>query len=116
MNIQKGRTTFFYFLFFLCTLLSYAQRKNIWASEKAENLLLYQKNVRKIKVQKEKIFKLQLSQLKMQLKKCKREVLEKDKKQLLYSLSFQTKKKDLQVMRSLKPPIWEKVCKQNIQV
>lgn len=51
---------------------SYAQRKNVWVSEKAENLLLYQKSVRNVKVQKEKIFRLELAQLKMQLKKCTR--------------------------------------------
>lgn len=93
MNIQKGRTTFFYFLFFLCTLLSYAQRKNIWASEKAENLLLYQKNVRKIKVQKEKIFKLQLSQLKMQLKKCKKRSIGKRQKTAPVLVEFPNKEK-----------------------
>jgi gliding motility-associated-like protein len=93
MNMQKGRTTFFCFLFFLCTLLSYAQRKNIWASEKAENLLLYQKNVRKIKVQKEKIFKLELSQLKMQLKKCKKRSIGKNQKTVPVLVDFPNKEK-----------------------
>ncbi len=93
MNMQKGKATFFSFLFLLFTLLSYAQRKNVWTAEKAENLVLYQKNVQTVKLQKEKIFKLELAQLKMQLKNCKKRSFGKTQKTARVVVDFPNKEK-----------------------
>ncbi|WP_139957052.1 thrombospondin type 3 repeat-containing protein [Flavicella sediminum] len=59
-------------LLFLClvflTLASFAQKNNLWSLEKSEDLVLFQKNSRNVFPSQEKIFRLDLSQLKSQLK------------------------------------------------
>lgn len=63
-------------------------QKKLWSSEKKEDLVLYQKNYRKVAPQKEKIFKLDMSSLKMQLSKCTKSRKDKFKKGGEVSLSF----------------------------
>ena len=91
--MSKTKVTSFSFLFFFFTLFSYAQIKNVWTSEEPENLLLYQKNSRNIKTKKEKIFRLEISQLKMQLKNCKKRSKRKAQKSAPVLLEFPNKEK-----------------------
>ncbi|MFC2126936.1 reprolysin-like metallopeptidase [Bacteroidota bacterium] len=90
--MKLNKIPFFCLLFVLVTSWSYAQKKNLWTDENPENLLLFQKTSRKVFPFQEKIFRLEIAQLKKQLKNCNKRIQKRARKKEDLTLSFPNQK------------------------
>ena len=71
MNNITNQLTYFLLLSFFATSLGYSQNEDLWTEESSSSLLLFQKNAKITQLKKEKIYRLDIDQLKNILKGSK---------------------------------------------